>query len=376
MKTGVGNKVLFVATVDSHIELFHLPYLKMFKDKGYKVHVATESKKKIKYCDKKHQISIARSPFKLRNLIAIRQLKKIVEKEHFDIIHCHTPMGGVVTRLAARKSRKRGTRVIYTAHGFHFYKGAPLKNWLLFYPVEKHLARYTDTIITINDEDYKLAKQKFKKRCHDIEYVPGVGIDEKKFEKRLIKKQKQRIRKSLKLKDDDFVMIYAAELSRRKNQMWLIKTVAPVLNQKPNFHLILAGADSMNGKCQKLVKDLGLKKQIHVLGFREDIADLIRISDVALSSSKQEGLPSSLIESACAGLPIIATDCRGNRDVVKKSRGFLIPQGDVKDFQNTIADAENNADLAPREKLAESIRKKISISEVKKIMAINYFRTE
>ena len=172
------KKVLFVATVDSHIELFHLPYLKMFKEYGYEVHVATNTDNEIQYCDSKHKISVERNPLKFCNIKAIKQLTKIINEEHFDIIHCHTPMGSVVARIAARKARKTGTRVIYTAHGFHFYKGAPLKNWILFYPVEKCLAKYTDTLITINKEDYNCAKKRFGRRCLDIRYVPGVGVND------------------------------------------------------------------------------------------------------------------------------------------------------------------------------------------------------
>ena len=171
---------MFTATVDSHILHFHLPYLKLFKDQGYEVHVATNGTEEIPYCDKKHTISFERSPYKINNLKAIKQLKQIIDKENYEIIHTHTPMGSVVTRLAAKGARKKGTRVIYTAHGFHFYKGAPLINWLLFYPVEKYLSKYTDTLITINDEDYQLAKKKFKKT--NVEYVPGVGIDPNKFD--------------------------------------------------------------------------------------------------------------------------------------------------------------------------------------------------
>ena len=176
------KKVLFSATVDSHILHFHLPYLKLFKEHGYEVHVATNGTEKIPYCDVKHVVSFERSPYKVNNLKAIKQLRKIINNEKFDIIHCHTPMGSVVTRLAAKKARKKyGTRVIYTAHGFHFYKGAPKLNWMLFYPVEKYLAKYTDTLITINSEDYELAKKRFSKRCKNIEYVPGVGVDKSKF---------------------------------------------------------------------------------------------------------------------------------------------------------------------------------------------------
>ena len=158
------KKVLFVATVASHIKSFHLPYLKLLKENGYEVYVAADwnikDKDKLQYVDNFIQIPIQRSPYSTKNILAIKQLKRILNKEKFDIIHCHTPMGGVVTRLAAKHARKNGTRVIYTAHGFHFYKGAPIKNWVLFYTIEWYLAKYTDTLITINREDYERAKNR------------------------------------------------------------------------------------------------------------------------------------------------------------------------------------------------------------------------
>lgn len=314
------KKVLFVATVDSHIELFHLPYLKMFKDKGYEVHVATNTDKKIQYCDKKHKISIERNPFKLNNLKAIHQLKKIVNAEHFDIIHCHTPMGGVVARLAAKKARKNGTRMIYTAHGFHFFKGAPLKNWLLFYPVEKYLAKYTDTLITINTEDFERAKKKFGKRCKDIQYVPGVGVDEKKFSKKLTAKQKHELRKSLGLKDDDFVIICAGRLDTNKRQDILIRAVDKLINyDSDKYHLLLVGPDENSGRFQMLTRELCAERNVHFLGRRDDVMKLMKISDLSVSASVREGLPLNLIEAAYCGLPILASNNRGHRDIFDKN---------------------------------------------------------
>lgn len=182
------KKVLFIATVNSHIELFHTHFLELFKKEGWKTFIATGEKEKLKnsnFCDEKIQVSIDRFPFSFKNLKAIKELTGIIKKEKFNIIHCHTPVAAVITRLAAITARKKyGTRVIYTAHGFCFYIGAPLLHWLFFYPIEWFLSKYTDVLITMNDEDYKRAKEKFGKRCKDIKYVKGVGVELKKYKKR------------------------------------------------------------------------------------------------------------------------------------------------------------------------------------------------
>ena len=307
------KKVLFTATVDSHIKNFHLPYLKYFKDNGYEVHVATNGKDKIPHCDVKHTVSFERSPFRVNNLKARKQLKKIIDSEGFEIIHTHTPMGSVITRLAALKARKaQKTRVIYTAHGFHFYKGAPIQNWILYYPVEKFLARYTDTLITINKEDYQRAKNKFKTR---VEYVPGVGLDEKKFDFKMTKKEKSELRKSLGLKDTDYVLMCVAELNKNKNQKLLIDAMSEVVKKNKDIHLLLVGIDSYNGKHKRQATKLGLEGNVHFLGFRKDVPRLLKISDLAISSSLREGLPMNLLEALYSGVPVLATQCRGNSDL-------------------------------------------------------------
>ena len=171
---------MFCATVDYHFSAFHLPYLKWFKEQGWEVHVAAAGNIDLPYVDKKYNIPIQRSPFKRKNIGAYKELKSIIDENQYNIIHCHTPMGGVLARLAARKARKDGTKVIYTAHGFHFCKGAPLINWLVYYPIEKTLARYTDCLITINEEDYNLAvNHQFKAK--QIEHVHGVGVNTERF---------------------------------------------------------------------------------------------------------------------------------------------------------------------------------------------------
>ncbi len=330
------KKILYVATVDSHIKNFHLPFLEMMKEQGWETHVVTNGREKIPYCDKKHTICIERSPFKLNNIKAIKKMKQLLEKECFDIIHCHTPMGATVARIAAIKTRKKGTRVIYTAHGFHFYKGAPIINWLLFYPVEKWLAKYTDTIIAINKEDFARAKRSFGKRCHDIQYIPGVGIDAKKFDIKMTEKEKHELRMSLGIKDNDYVMIFPARLDKNKNQKFLIEHMSNIINKNTGIHLLLAGEDELNGKYQRFAKKLNIEDNVHFLGNRNDVPKLLNISDLAVSSSKREGLPINLLEAAQCNLPMLVSDCRGNRDIAECYGGIIYTKNDFDKLAEAI----------------------------------------
>lgn len=365
-----GKKVLFVATVDSHIELFHLPYLKMFHDKGWEVHVATDTGKKIEYCDKKIKMPIKRSPFKLvSNYKAMRKLREVMKKEGYSIVHCHTPMGGVVARMAGRKLRRQGQRMIYTAHGFHFYKGAPVHYWLMFYPVEWYLAKYTDTLITINDEDYQRAKKRFSKRCRDIQYVPGVGVDPKKFEKKMSGEEKVALRKSLGLAKDDKVLVCIGRLDKNKNQGFLIKAMNELVARDSSYHLLLVGPDEIDGKYQKLTAILNLNKNVHFLGFRNDISELMQISDVAVSASRREGLPVNLIEATMLNLPIVALCCRGATDICEKIGRVTIIQGDISSFiENVlnIKDVKYDADVLKKFKNTNICRKMSEIYNRKK----------
>lgn len=312
------KKILYTATVDKHIISFHIPYLKMLKEMGYEVHVATNGTEQIAYCDVKHTVTFERNPFKINNIKAIYQLKKIIENEKFDLIHCHTPMGSAVTRFAAKNARKNGTRVIYTAHGFHFFKGAPILNWLLFYPVEKYLSKYTDTIITINNEDFELARKKFKRV--KIEYVPGIGIDPKKFNFEMTEEEKIRLREEVGCEKDDFVIICIGELNKNKNQIMAIKALNEVIKQKNNVKLLIVGEGLLKQKYENVINKLGLEKSIKLLGYRTDVSRLIKISDLGVSCSKREGLPVNILEMLFCNLPVIATNNRGHRDLIEEEK--------------------------------------------------------
>lgn len=360
------KKVLFTSHT-ANFQKFNRPFMRMLREQGAEVHYASMGEEEIQDCDKSFVVPFTRSPFKASNIQAYKQLKQIIDRENYDLIHTHTPMGSVVTRLAARDARKKGTRVIYTAHGFHFFKGAPLLNWLIYYPVEKAMAKYTDTLITINDEDYQRAKKKFKT---DVRYVPGVGVDESKFKPRLTKKQRNDLRKTLGIKPDDFVMIYPAELSKRKRQMWLIDTLSGFMEQHPDAHLVLPGGDSLDGKCQALAQQLGLAAEIHFLGYRQDIPQLMMMSDLSVSSSSQEGLPVNLLEALAAGLPIVATDSRGHADLVKDGvNGYIAKKDDAQQFTEKVIDIyENKPTRVQMSKTSTGLLKDYLIDDIAPLM--------
>lgn len=342
------KKVLFVATVVKlHIMVFNIPYLEWFKKNGYEVHVAArndyEKKEEcnIPFCDKFFDLPFERSPIKKANLYVHKELKKIIANSDYEIIHCHTPMGGALGRLAAcsAQKRKKGTKVIYTAHGFHFFKGAPLINWLVYYPVERSLARYTDVLITINKEDYDRAKD-FK--AGRIEYVPGVGIDTGRFKN--VEVDKEEKRKSVDIKNDDFVIISVGELNKNKNHQAIIRAVAKLKNEKIKY--ILCGQGPLETELRELSNELGIKSQVKFLGFRKDIPELMRAADLFAFPSFREGLSLSLMEAMASGLPVVCSDIRGNVDLVDDQQGgFLIKPTNIEDVADKIRTLVQNQEV-------------------------------
>lgn len=328
------KKVLFTATVDSHILRFHLPYLEFFKNQGFEVHVATNGNEIIPFCDVRHTVSFERSPFKFNNILATKQLKAIIDNHKFDLIHCHTPMGGVATRIAAMKARKKGTKVLYTAHGFHFFKGAPLINWLLYYPIEKCLAPVTDCLITINQEDYQLSLRKIAEERTKL--VHGVGVDRTRFIP-VTKEEQIALKTKFGFYSTDFIIIYVAELNKNKNQEYLIDIIYELSERYSNIKLLLVGGGNLERYYKDLVSIKNLKSHIHFTGVRNDMPVLYQMSDLAISTSKREGLGLNLIEAMACGLPVIASNIRGHRDSVKNGvNGYLCDLDKMEMFVNNI----------------------------------------
>ncbi len=343
-------KILYCSTVRSHIGQFHVPVINALKEAGCEVHAAYHDNSADKpgldlsMLDKVFEVPFERSPYSPQNIKACKILKKIIDEGDYDIIHCHTPVGGVMTRIAAKDARKRGTKVFYTAHGFHFYKGAPKKYWAMFYPVEKALAKDTDVLITINQEDYDIASKHFK--AGKVVKVNGVGVDLSKFHV-ATPEEKQAAREALGIKPEQFVMLCAADLSVRKNQPMIFRAMARIKDECPNMVALLPGQPILKDEYEKLCRELGISDMVQLMGYRRDIDKLLAASDCVISSSRQEGLPMNLIEAAASGRYIIATDVRGNADVVKQSGfGALVKLNDDEAMAREIQKAMA-VDLTP-----------------------------
>ena len=339
------KKVLFVATVVGHINAFHIPYLKWFREQGWETHVAahadTEQESHISCCDVFHEVGFTRTPFTLENIKAYKVLKQLIDDNTFDTIHCHTPTGAALTRLAARQARSSGrTKVIYTAHGFHFYKGAPLLNWLVYYPIEKFLSRYTDVLITINKEDYNLAKNTM--HAKKTGYVPGVGIDIGKIKSVSVDRGKKRA--ELGIPQNAFVLISVGELNKNKNHEVVVKALSMVKENR-NIHYVIAGQGQLYKYLLNLIERYELNDQVHLLGFRTDVIELLKASDCFIFPSLREGLPVALMEAMVCGLPVICSAIRGNCDIVKENiNGYHIYHpSDINEICSKMVKMQNNA---------------------------------
>jgi len=328
------RKVLFVATVlRGHVLVFHLPYMKWFQEQGYEVHLCCRNDTpdpdiQVPYCDKWIQLPFERSPLSKANVAVYKQLKALIDRENYALVHCNTPVGGVLGRLCSRAARKKGTKVVYTAHGFHFFDGAPLKNWLLFYPVERFVSRFTDLLITMNGEDDRRAKSFHARKTA---MVNGVGVDLSRFEEIV---DRDEVRYELGIGQDVPLLITVGEHIDRKNHATVLRTLALL----DNVHVLFCGVGEKEEELKSLAEELGVTERAHFLGFRRDVPRLLAASDVFFFPSLQEGLPVSQMEAMAAGLPCVVSDVRGNADLVSNGEGgFLRKPFDAAGFAEDIA---------------------------------------
>ena len=305
---------------------------------------------------KVYDISCSRSPFSWGNIKAINQIRQLAKD--YDIVHCHTPLASMATRFACRKLRKQELKVIYTAHGFHFYKGAPLKNWLIYYPIEKICSRWTDVLITINKEDYQRAQKKLKAK--DVKYVPGVGIDVERFAKTTVDRDKKL--SELGVPADAIVILSVGELNKNKNHQVVVKALGKIKN--PKIHYLIAGDGDQKDHLEKLAKKLNVN--VHLLGYRRDVAELYKVADLLVHPSFREGLPVALMEAMANGLQIVASEIRGSRDFFSKDKNKLCSPKDATAFSKAIIQAIATSSRADYPMLEQLDKRKVN----KKIISI------
>lgn len=328
-------KILYTATVLSHICQFHLPHMKLLRERGWEVHVAAHDNLavknglQLKYCDRFIETPFSRSPKSPDNLRAYRQLKKLLAEERYDLILCNTPMGGIVTRLAAKKARRQGTRVVYMAHGFHFFQGSSRAAWLVYYPIEKHMAKRCDLLITVNEEDYALAKERFAGRTK-IAHIHGVGVDETRYHPAGPEEQLA-LRRAEGLAPEDFVILCTGELNENKNQKTLIAAAALLKDRLPKLKILLAGNGPKEEALREQIQSEGLESVVKLLGYRTDLEKVVPAADLIVSCSRREGMPLNIIEAMLCKKPVVASHNRGHDELVREGEtGFLFDAGDAE----------------------------------------------
>lgn len=330
------KKVLLVTTVSGFVPQFEMSNVQILQNMGYEIHYAANFNTPSYGNDNhrlegtgiiQHQIDFVRSPYRFHNLKVFKQLKQLMMSQQFSLVHCHTPMGGVMARLAARATKT--SPVIYTAHGFHFYTGAPVVNWLFYYPIERYLSRFTDEQICINKEDYMRARKSF--HANHVSYIPGVGLDFEKINNTIDVTLKK---SELGLPQDKIILLSSGELIKRKNHETVIRAIAKLRQDSTTFHgnsfnrihYVICGHGELYQHLNQLVKDLNVSDSISFLGYREDMMEIFQIADIFVFPSYQEGLPVALLEAMAYGLPVICSDIRGSNDLMggnaKKSVDF------------------------------------------------------
>jgi len=368
------KKALQLASVASMIDQFTMPNINLLQSLGYKVDVIADftnpgnislerSKELIERLEMMDvcviDVAIPRGLNPKAVISAYKKVRNVIKREHYDLVHCHSPIGGALARLAAKRERKNRMIVIYTAHGFHFYNGAPLMNWFVFYPIEWWLSKYTDILITINKEDYRRAKSRFKAKR--TEYVPGIGVDYERFR---TSKHRSEIRKELGVSDTDIMLLSVGELNSNKNHEIVIRALA-LMDEKPYY--VIVGKGKKQKELNDLVFDLGLQNRVKLVGFRQDVVDFYGAADLFVFPSHREGLPVALMEAMASGLPCVVSKIRGNVDLIEDEE-LMFNADSVEEERVAICKGINVDRESVGRKNAEIIKQNFSIETVNRRM--------
>ena len=333
------RKRILITSTDLMMIQFLVPHVIHFSENGFEVEIACsdvggrmeEIREKLKgYVKMIHEVRLVRSPVSPKNLIGYQDMKKVISNGNYDFIWTNEPVMGVATRLAARKARKNGTKVVYMVHGFHFFDGAPKLNWMIYYPIEKIMASKADMIVTVNQEDYRRAKTMNVKR---VEYIHGIGINTDRLTPG---EQQNDIRAELGLTKDDFIVLSVGELNKNKNQKTILQAIGLLKDSK--IHYVLCGKGDQLENLHNLAKELQIEKQVHFLGYRKDVVDICSQSNVYVMPSLREGLPVSSLEAMYCGLPLVTSNIRGLVDIMEDGvTGYLCEPTDFQAFSNGIS---------------------------------------
>ena len=339
------GEVLLVSHVSGFIPQFEMNNVRSLQEMGYEVHYATNYSNPSYGTDNsrldgtgiiRHQIDFVRSPWNIpANIKAYRQLAKLMREHNFALVHCHNPMSAALTRVAAKST---GTSpVLYTAHGFHFYKGAPLHMWMIYGLMEWILSFITEQQICINKEDYRFAKKHF--HCGKVSYIPGVGINTDRIRgKSLAKAEYAAKRRELGIPEDAIAVVSAGELIPRKNHVTMLQAIAGT-GDRDNIVYVICGHGELEQELKQKAKDLGIEKKVIFAGYRTDLFDIYKVCDIYAFPSLQEGLPVALLEAMAIGLPVVCSDIRGNNELIDEGKGgFRLPAEDAGAFCLAIED--------------------------------------
>ena len=340
-------KKILVTSTDLMMVQFLLPHVKNLSENGFKIDLACsnvggrldEVREKVAGCvNNVYVVRLRRNPLSPINLKGYWDMKQVMRQGDYDIIWTNEPVMGVVTRFCAKKIRRTGTKVLYMAHGFHFYNGAPLQNWLIYYPIERMMARYTDMIVTVNSEDYCRARTF---RTKDVKYIHGIGINTERLTRN---GNIDGIRRELNLPNDAFVVLSVGELNKNKNHSTIIRAISR-MNDSQVHYLVCGKGDTYDKLC-RLSKKLGVERNIHFLGYRRDVVDICSQADVYVMPSFREGLPVSSLEAMYCGLPLLTSNIRGLVDVNNHGEnGYLYNPIDVDGFGAGIEKMKANPQL-------------------------------
>ena len=340
-------KKLLITSTELMMIQFLVPHVKYLSENGFRVEIACSDvggrMEDVRNAlegvvEKIHILRLERSPVNPRNFLGYQDMRRLLRENHYDIIWTNEPVMGVVTRLAANKYRRKGTKVLYMCHGFHFYKGASLTNWLIFYPIERFMSRFCDVIVTINHEDEARAKTF---RCPRVEYIHGIGVNTGRLHNR---NEQSDIRAELGLDEDDFLVLSVGELNENKNQQVIIRALAQL--QDPKIHYLLCGKGDQREKLEDLAKELSVADNVHFLGYRNDVVDICAQADVFAHPVRREGLGLAPLEAMYCGLPLVASDTRGLQDyTVPGKSGFLCGSEDPAEFAKAIHQLKKNPEL-------------------------------